>query len=312
MPPLARWLLRRPAQIVLVLWGAATLAFLGMRLVPGDPARAIAGGVQASATPAVLDAIRAQYGLDRPLPVQYAIFLGRLLRGDLGRSYQLNQGVGGVITEQLGATVALALGAMALGLTLATALALLTAGRPSTRALARAFEFCSISTPGFWIGTLLLAAFSFHLHWFPVLGEDGVAGLVLPWLTLGLSIAGVLSQVTREGVERALEQPFTLTARSRGATENRVRLRHALRHAALPVLTLSGWALGELLGGVVVVETVFARQGIGQVVVSAVQGRDLPVVTGVVVLAAATFALINTGIDLLYRVVDPRMRQVAL
>ncbi|RCG21018.1 ABC transporter permease [Sphaerisporangium album] len=312
MPPLARWLLRRSAQIALVLWGAATLAFLGMRLVPGDPARAIAGGVQASATPAVLDAIRAQYGLDRPLPVQYAIFLGRLLRGDLGRSYQLNQAVGSVITEQLGATVALAIGAMVLGLTLATVLGLLTAGRPRARALARAFEFCSISTPGFWIGTLLLGAFSFHLHWFPVLGEDGLAGLVLPWLTLTLSIAGVLSQVTREGVEHALEQPFALTARSRGATENRVRLRHALRHAALPVLTLSGWALGELLGGVVVVETVFARQGIGQVVVSAVQGRDLPVVTGVVLLAAVTFALINTGLDLLYRLVDPRMRQVAL
>ncbi|WP_424533258.1 ABC transporter permease [Sphaerisporangium viridialbum] len=312
MPPLARWLLRRLAQIVFVLWGAATLAFAGMRLVPGDPARVIAGGVQATATPAVLDAIRAQYGLDQPLVVQYAIFAGRLLRADLGRSYQLNQAVGGVILDQLGATAALAGGAMVLGFALAVTLAVLTAGRPRTRAVSRVFEFCSISTPNFWIGTLLLIAFSFHLRWFPVLGDDGLPALVLPWLTLTLSIAGVLSQVTREGVEHALEQPFALTARSRGATENRIRLRHALRHAALPVLTLSGWALGELLGGVVVVETVFARQGIGQVVVSAVQGRDFPVVTGVVVLAAAAFSLINMGLDLLYRVVDPRMRQVAL
>ncbi|MFG1879086.1 ABC transporter permease [Sphaerisporangium sp. NPDC049003] len=279
MPPPARWLLRRLAQTVFVLWGAATLAFAGMRLVPGDPARVIAGGVQATATPAVLDAIRAQYGLDRPLLVQYAIFAGRLLRADLGRSYQLNEAVGSVIMEQLGATAALAAGAMVFGFALAVTLAVLTAGRPRTRAVSRVFEFCSISTPNFWIGTLLLIAFSFHLRWFPVLG-DGLPALVLPWLTLTLSIAGVLSQVTREGVEHALEQPFALTARSRGATENRVRLRHALRHAALPVLTLSGRALGELLGGVVVVETVFARQGIGQVVVSAVQGRDFPVVTG--------------------------------
>ncbi|SNT58713.1 peptide/nickel transport system permease protein [Streptosporangium subroseum] len=312
MPPLARWLARRLTLTLFVLWGAATLAFAAMRLVPGDPARIIAGGVQANATPEVLEAIRTQYGLAEPVPVQYVIFLGRLVRADLGDSYQLGRAVSGVILEQLGATVALAAGAAVLGFTLALTLALLTAGRPRARALSRALEFCALSTPGFWIGILLLTAFSFRLHWFPVLGNDGVRALVLPWITLALSIAGVLAQVTREGLERALEQPFALTARSRGATENRIRLRHALRHAALPVLTLSGWALGELLAGVVVVETVFARQGLGQVIVSAVNGRDFPVVTGVVVLAALTFSLINTGLDLLYRAVDPRMRQVAL
>ncbi|MEZ0073280.1 ABC transporter permease [Planotetraspora sp. GP83] len=312
VPPLARWLSRRLALTLVVLWGAATLAFIGMRLVPGDPARVIAGGVQAHATPEVLDAIRERYGLREPIVVQYAVFLGRLARADLGESYQLNQSVGGVVLEQLGATAALAAGAALLGFALALTLALLTAGRPRARALSRAVEFCAISTPNFWIGILLLTAFSFHLRWFPVLGDDGVAALVLPWVALALPIAGVLSQVTREGLERALDQPFALTARSRGAAENRIRLRHALRHAALPVLTLSGWALGELLAGVVVVETVFARQGVGQVVVAAVNGRDFPVVTGVVVLAALWFSLINTGLDLLYRVVDPRMRQVAL
>ncbi|MER7133455.1 ABC transporter permease [Streptosporangium saharense] len=312
MPPLARWLARRFALTLFVLWGTATLAFAGMRLVPGDPAHVIAGGVQANATPEVLETIRARYGLHDPLPVQYAIFIGRLLRADLGESYQLNQPVSTVVLEQLGATVSLAAGAAVLGFTLALVLALLTAGRPRAGALTRVLEFCAISTPNFWIGILLLGAFSFSLNWFPVLGEDGPRALVLPWITLALPIAGVLAQITREGLERALRQPFTLTARSRGATENRIRLRHALRHAALPVLTLSGWALGELLAGVVVVETVFARQGLGQVVVSAVDGRDFPVVTGVVVLAALTFSVINTGLDLLYRVVDPRVRQAAL
>ncbi|WP_239103832.1 ABC transporter permease [Microbispora corallina] len=308
MPSLARRLLRRLALTLVAVWGAATLAFAGMRLVPGDPARVIAGGVQANATPEVLDAIRDQYGLREPVLVQYGVFAGRLLRGDLGGSYQLNQPVSGVILDQLGPTVALAAGAAALGFTLAVAVALVTAGRPHGRAVSRALEFGSISTPNFWIGVLLLAVFSFRLHWFPVIGDGGLRSLVLPSVALALPIAGVLAQVTREGLERALDQPFAVTARARGATENRIRLRHALRHAALPVLTLSGWALGELLAGAVVVETVFARQGLGHVVVAAVRGRDFPVVTGVVVLSALTFSLINIVLDLLYRLVDPRMR----
>jgi peptide/nickel transport system permease protein len=309
--PLAIRLARRLALTLFVLWGAATLAFAGMRLVPGDPARIIAGGVQANATPEVLDAIRDQYGLREPVGVQYVLFLGRLLRADLGGSYQLGRPVSSVIGEQLGSTLSLATGAAVLGFCLAVALALLTAGRPRARAISRVLEFCSISTPNFWIGILLLAAFSFRLRWFPVLGDEGAAALVLPCAALALPIAGVLAQVTREGLERALDQPFALTARSRGATENRIRARHALRHAALPVLTLSGWVLGELLAGTVVVETVFARQGLGHVVVAAVRGRDFPVVTGVVVLSALTFSLINIGLDLLYGLVDPRVREAA-
>ncbi|WP_310740515.1 ABC transporter permease [Microbispora sp. H10885] len=311
MPPLARRLTRRLALTLFVLWGAATFAFAGMRLVPGDPARVIAGGVQANATPQVLDAIRAEYGLQEPTVVQYALFLGRLLRADLGGSYQLGRPVSQVIGEQIGATLALAAGAAALGFGLAVALATLTADRPRLRALSRAAEFCSISTPNFWIGILLLAAFSFHLGWFPVIGDDGPAALVLPCAALALPIAGVLAQVTREGLERALDQPFALTARARGATEHRIRVRHALRHAALPVLTLSGWVLGELLAGTVVVETVFARQGLGHVVVAAVRGRDFPVVTGVVVLSALTFSLINIVVDLLYGLADPRIGAAA-
>ncbi|MEU6432058.1 ABC transporter permease [Microbispora sp. NPDC046973] len=309
MAPLARRLTRRLVLTLFVLWGAATLAFAGMRLVPGDPARIIAGGVQANATPEVLDAIRDQYGLREPVAVQYALFLGRLLRADLGGSYQLGRPVSRVIGEQIGPTLSLAAGAALLGFCLAVALALMTAGRPRVRAISRTLEFCSISTPNFWIGILLLAGFSFHLRWFPVLGDAGAAALVLPCAALALPIAGVLAQVTREGLERALDQPFALTARSRGATEHRIRVRHALRHAALPVLTLSGWVLGELLAGTVVVETVFARQGLGHVVVAAVRGRDFPVVTGVVVLSALTFSLINTGLDLLYGLVDPRIRE---
>ncbi|MFL1428561.1 MULTISPECIES: ABC transporter permease [unclassified Nocardiopsis] len=309
MPAPARWLARRLLASLLVVWGTATLAFAGMALIPGDPARAIAGGVQATASPQVLDAVREAYGLDNPWWVRYTAFLGRLVRGDLGYSYQLDRPVAEVVGEQFGASAALALGGAALGLGLAVGLALLTAGRPRLRALAHAFEFVSISTPSFWIGVLLLAAFAFGLGWFPVLGGNGLAALVLPWATLGLSIAGLLAQVTREGLERALDQPFALTVLARGASGNRLRLRHALRHACLPVLTLSGWVLGNLMGGVVVVEAVFARQGVGRVLVSAVNGRDLPVVIGVAILGAVVFSLIGIVLDLVYRVVDPRLRE---
>lgn len=308
-----RWWSGRVGLGVLVVWGAATLSFVGLHLLKGDPARIIAGGGGAvsGSSPQILAQINEQYGFHQPLLVQYGRFLGRLVRGDLGMSYQLNQPVTSVIVDQLWSTVALALGAAVLGFGLALALAIGTAGRPRARALFSNVELVLVSTPGFWVGILLLTAFSFRLQWFPVFGNDGIGSLVLPWLTLALPIAGTLALVMRDGLERALDQPFAITVRARGATATRLRLRHALRHALLPVLTLSGWTLGTLLGGVVVVETVFARAGIGQVAVTAVNGRDLPVVTGVVLIATLTFVVINTGLDALYRVVDPRLRGVA-
>ncbi|MFD2415458.1 ABC transporter permease [Amycolatopsis pigmentata] len=312
LPPSARWWLRRLMLGIFVIWGAATLAFIGLHLLHGDPARVIAGGggMISGSSVRLLAQINREYGFDQPLPVQYGRFLGHLLHGQLGTSYQLNQPVSSVIFTQLWSTVSVALGAAVLGFALALVLALSSAGRPKTRALLSTLELVAVSTPSFWVGILLLAAFSFRLQWFPVLGNEGARSLVLPWVTLALPIAGTLALVMRDGLERALDQPFATTVRARGATSARLKLRHALRHALLPVLTLSGWTLGSLLGGVVVVETVFARAGIGQVAVTAVNGRDLPVVTGVVLLATVAFVVINTGVDVLYRFVDPRLRTV--
>jgi peptide/nickel transport system permease protein len=311
MSPLARWLLRRLLLAVGVLWGAATLTFVALHLLPGNPARLIAGA-QAETTPAVIAHISAQYGFGRPEIVQYWIFIAGLARGRLGMSDQLGQSVASAIGGQLWATTSLALGAAAGGLGLALVLALSTAGRPWARAVTSTFQLICVSMPSFWVGILLLTVFSFRLHVFPVLGNAGIGSLVLPWITLALPIAGVLGLVMSEGLERALEQPFALTVLARGVTQRRLRMRHALRHALLPVLTLSGWALSQLLGGVVVVETVFARQGIGELMVNAVSGRDFPVVTGVVLLTAVVLITINIGLDLLYRVVDPRLRAVPL
>jgi peptide/nickel transport system permease protein len=307
--PLARWLLRRMLLGIVVLWGAATLAFVALHSLPGDPARIIAGP-ENETSGAVIAGIRAQYGLGRPVLTQYAIFMAGLVRGHLGRSYQLGAPVATLIGSQLWSTVSLALGAAAGGFLLALLLALGTAGRPRLRGAASVCELVWVSTPSFWVGMLLLTAFSFRLHLFPVIGNGGVRSLVLPWITLALPVAGVLGQVLRDGLEHALEQPFALTVLARGASQRRLRFRHALRHALLPVLTLSGWSLSQLLGGVVVVETVFARQGIGELVVNAVGGRDLPVVIGVVLLTALTLVVINLLVDLLYRLVDPRLRSV--
>ncbi|RMI31171.1 ABC transporter permease [Nocardia stercoris] len=310
-PGSLRWLAGRILQAVVVVWGVATAAFIGLHLIPGDPARAIAGGVAARTSPQVLAEIRAEYGFDRPILVQYTGFLKRLAGGDLGTSYQQHRPVLSAVAERLWPTVEVAIGGLASGLALALTTALLTSGRRRPRAVARTTEFLLMSVPTFALGIGLLALFSFHWHLFPVIGDNGIRGLVLPWVTLALATAAMLSQVARDGIEQALAQPFTLTARARGAGELRVRIRHALRHTAAPVLTLSGWMLGNLLGGVVVVENVFARPGLGQLLVDAVRARDYPVVTGVVVLTAAVFSLIGIALDVTYRVIDPRIREVA-
>ncbi|MCK9902506.1 ABC transporter permease [Parafrankia colletiae] len=309
MTSTARWLARRLALSVLVVVGAATVAFGALQVVPGDPVHVMMGG--AAPSPEVYQQTRHELGYDRPLPVRYGRFLGQLLRGDLGRSYQLHRPVAEVIGSQLWPTVQLALAGFGLAFVVAAALAVATAGRRSGwRRLSSAAELVMISTPGFWVGVLLLTAFSFRLQLFPVAGGDSLDGLVLPAVTLALGLIGVFAQVMREGLERALEQPFVLSARARGSGETAVRLRHALRHALIPMVTLAGWIVGTLLGGAVLVETIFSREGLGRITATAIAGRDLPLVTGVAVVAATIFTLLNIAVDLLYRVIDPRMKEV--
>lgn len=306
--PTARWLLRRLGLAVFVVFGAATAAFSALHLTPGDPARAVIGLTVPS--PEVLDQVRHDLGLDRPIAVQYGSFLTGLVRGDLGRSYQLQQPVSRLIAEQLPATVELAFTAFTLALLAALALATATAGRrPALRRISSTVELVLASSPAFWVGVLLLTVFSFRLNLLPAAGGTGVRGQVLPALTLALSMVGVFTQVLREGMERALVEPFVLTSLARGTGQTMVRFRHVLRHALVPLVTLSGWTVGTLLGGAVVVETVFSRPGIGRIMATAIERRDFPVVTGVVVVSAVLFTVINLVVDWLYRVVDPRVEE---
>ncbi|MFC9475893.1 ABC transporter permease [Nocardia sp. NPDC056952] len=290
-----------------VLWGATTLSFLGVRLAPGDTVDVLLGEQQR--TPEVEAAIRAEWGLDSPAVVQYARYLWNVAHGDFGRSYVLQRPVSEVIGSQAGPTLALTGAALVVALVFAVVVATSTAQRRRSRAIANAVELALVSTPSFWLGIVLLSVFSFQLKIFPVAANKGLPALVLPALALGLSLGAVISQVLRDGLERALDEPFAVTVRSWSVSESVLRLRHGLRHAALPAVTLTGWLVGGLLGGAVIIEEVFGRPGLGRVTVDAVLAQDLPVVLAVAILSAFVYVVISTLVDLLYLWLDPRLRR---
>lgn len=292
-----------------VLWGAATLTFIAINVTAGDTALAIVGGPDAMPTAEVLAQVRKEYGLDDPLLTQYGHYIGRLAQGDLGESYRLRIPVLKAVTQQLGATVQLALSAGVLSIVLSVLIALLTARRaPWIRSIVSGTELTITSAPSFVIGILLLLVFSFYFHWFPASGSQGWRALVLPTVALALPVVGVLTQVLRQELEDVLEQPFILTARARGMSDAGVRLRHALRHALVPLVTLSGFVFASLLGGAVVVEMLFARQGVGRLMLDAANTKDVPIVLGITLLAAFIYVIVNIVVDVLYSRIDPRVR----
>ena len=290
-----------------MLWAVASLTFFAIHLVPGDPAQAILGGPGSQASQEALDQVRADYGLDQPLAVQYVAMLGRLLTGDLGDSYDLKTPVASLIGSQLPGTLALAALALVVAWVLAVGLALwsTSAGRVG-RAIAGGLELTAAALPHFWLATVLIAVFSTSLGWLPPVSNDAPSGLVLPVITLAVPLAGFLAQVMREQMLEALEQPFAVSAAARGETVAGVRLRHALRHAALPAINLSGWAVGYLISGAVVVETIFARPGLGRTLLRATELRDVPVVVGVVLMVALVYVLMTIATDVVSRLADPR------
>lgn len=302
-----RWLAGRLAAALLVVWGAVTLAFLVLHLVPGDPVDVMLGP-QSAVGEDVRARIRADLGLDQPVLQQYLTHLARLATGDLGTSYRLQRPVFAVVTEQLPATVELGAAALGLAILLAVVVALLARGRLA-RGVAEALELLAISSPGFWTGLLLLTVFSFQLRWFPVSGGKGIAALVLPTVTLALPIAAILSQLLRHGLDQARRQPFTTSVLARGVGPGRLLGRHLARHASLPVVTLTAYVGGSLLGGTVIVEQLFGRRGVGRVTLEAITNRDIPVVMALVVLAAVVFVVVNLVVDLLYPLLDPRLRE---
>lgn len=300
-------MLVRLAASFAVLWGAVTATFVLLQVMPGSTADVLLA--RSSVTPAIRARLVAEYGLDDPLPVQYLTYLGRIARGEFGESYVLRRPVWDEIAAQLPDTLLLVATTLLVTVVVSVLAGLLSVNRRAwVRSLFAAAESLVVALPPFWLGLLLLTVFSFTLHWFPAIGSSSPAGLVLPTVALAAGPAAVVAGVLREGLLRAMEEPFVVTARARGIGEAALRLRHVLRHALLPVTTLLGWIAGSLIGGAVIIEIVFSRQGIGRLALSAVANKDMPVVVAVVLVTAVAFVLLTITVDILTWVIDPRTR----
>lgn len=306
---LLRVVLRRLAGALVVLWAAVTVTFVGLRAMPGSVEDVVLG-VHAN-DPGLREQVRDALGLDRPVLVQYLDFLAGLARGDLGRSYVQRTDVADLIGSQIGPTVQLAVAALLIAGVTAWLVAVLTADRPpASLRLLSAVEMLAICVPTFWAGSLLLLLLSYRWGWFPAAGAGSPSALVLPALTLALPIGGILGQFLREEVARRQHDPFVLSARARGISPLRLRTVHLVPHAAVASLTLAGNMLGALIGGAVVVETVFGRPGLGRTALTAVQGKDMPVLLAVVLIVAAAYVLVSAVVDTAAVLIDPRLREV--
>ncbi len=297
---------------IFVLWGAATVTFFVQAVLPGNRAVLIlneeTGRQQATYSASQLSPVNHQYGFDKSILSQYFDYIANLAHGNLGQSYTQHASVLSLIGNQVGDTLELVITALVFAWILALFLILLTAKRNRfTSGLGSALEIIFAGVPYYWLGAIMLVVFAIDLKWFPVAGNTSLSGLVLPGLTLGIPLAGFLGQVTRDEFEKVLDQPFITSARARGMGDLEVRWRHALRHAVLPAITLSGWALGALLSGDVLVETIYARPGVGNMIVTAAQSRDIPLVSGIVLLIAAIYVVANILVDIAYTIVDPRI-----
>jgi peptide/nickel transport system permease protein len=302
-----RYVLHRLLLAVPTVFGVITLVFLLIHLIPGDPVEVMLGETARAADKVRL---RHQLGLDQPLPVQYAHYLRRLVRGDLGRSLHSGRPVRRMIVARYPATLELSGAALLVALLIAVPLGVLAAARPRSLfdALGRGVAVLGTSMPNFWLGPLLILVFAIGLEWTPVSGRDGLAHLVLPAVTLGLGMAAVLTRMLRATLLERLSEDYIRTARAKGASERRVLLQHALRNAALPVVTVLGLQAGALLAGAIITETIFAWPGIGRLTLLAIQTRDYPLVQGCMLVIALSYVAVNLATDLLYGVIDPRLR----
>jgi peptide/nickel transport system permease protein len=308
---MGRYVLRRLAQAVVVLWAAYTATFLILDALPGDPVTAMASaGMDGGAVdPAELAAIRAEYGYDDPMLVRYLTHLGDAVTGDLGNSVATGRPVVQTLGDALPSTLQLTTAALVLAVVLGGGLALVAtySRRRWLRQLLLSLPGLGVSVPTFWVGLVLVQFLSFQLRWFPAFGNDGASSLVLPAVTLAIPTGALVAQVLAKSLLTTLDEPYVQTARAKGAGRARIHLAHALRNASLPALTVVGLLAGQLLANSVVIETVFSRDGLGRVTASAVGSQDLPLVQGVVVLGALVFVLVNLVVDLVYPLLDRRI-----
>jgi len=304
------YIIRRFFMVIPILIGAATIVFALMFIVPGDPARLLMGQHGDEKT---LASIRHELGLDRPIYVQYGKFIGRLARGNLGVSYRQRRPVAEIIRERFPATAKLAVASMVIAVIFGMAAGIIAAVYRNTVLdwLVMIFSLTGISMPVFWLGMMLILVFAAGLGWLPV-GGYGRSGdlrhIILPALSLAAVSVGYIARMTRSSMLEVIGKDYIRTARAKGLTNSAVILRHALRNAFIPVITIIGINFASLLGGAVATETVFAWPGLGRATVDAIRVRDLPVVEGCVMFLAFVFVIANLLVDLSYAWLDPRIR----
>lgn len=298
-----------------VLLGVSLLTFSILHLIPGDPVQMLLGDMGGGTAAGDLSEVaynnlREELGLNDPLPVQYANYVANAVRGDLGRSFQTNRTVRDSIGEVLPYTVQLTVVGLGFAILLGGALGIIAALHHNTwiDRLTMMTSLAGLAMPSFWLGFVLIQIFAMRFQLLPSTGSDGIATLILPAATLGLVASGVVARLVRSTMLEVMRQEFVTTARAKGLAERVVILRHALRNALIPVVTVVGLQFGALLAGAVIVETVFARRGLGRLAVDAILRRDFPVVQGTILVAAVGYVVVNLIVDLSYAWLDPRIK----
>ena len=302
------YILQRLLRAIPVLLGVSVLVFSMLYFLPGDPATLMLS--ETSATSKAVDRLREELGLNDPLHVQYWRFLSSALRLDMGQSIQTNREVTEMIMEVFPSTLVLTLTATAMSVLIGVPLGIAAAVRPHSwiDKLSMGLAYIAVSMPIFWLGLMLILVFSVYLGLMPITGQEGTGRLFLPAFTLAFGASSIIARLVRSNLLDVMHQEFVTTARSKGLSEQRVVIGHALRNALIPTVTMVGLQFGSLLGGAVIVETVFARQGIGRMAVNAILRKDYPLVQATVLFAAAAYVLVNILVDVSYAWLDPRIK----
>ena len=297
---------KRILAMIPTILGISILVFLTVRFIPGDPAVLLAGQ---DATPEAIASLREQWGLDEPLPIQYFIYFKALLHGDLGISIRSGRPVLNEILQRFPATLQLAVFASVLALSIGLLLGIVSGTKPYSLydAISMSVSLIGVSMPAFWLGLMLMWLFSVELGWLPPVGIGGIEYLILPSITLSTFMISTIARQTRSSVMEVMRQEYIRTARSKGVPERVVVFKHALKNAMIPVVTVAGIQFGRMLGGAIIVETVFAYPGLGKLLIDSVFGSDYPVIQGCALIFAISFALTNLFVDILYAYLDPRI-----
>lgn len=301
-----RYIIRRLLLMLPVLIGVSMIVFSLVRLMPGDPAELLLGE---DYTQEAVQELRAEWGLDKPIYIQYLIFLKQLLRGDLGDSVRSGRPVTRELVERFKNTVQLAILAVILASVIGISAGVIAGTRPFSLidSLTMVGAVAGVSIPVFWLGLMLMYLFAVNLNWLPAVGIGGIKHLILPGITLSAFTMATIARQARSSMLEVMEQDYITTARSKGLTETRIIRRHAIKNAMIPIVTVLGVMVGHLLGGSIVTETVFAYPGMGKLLIDGIVGRDYPIVQGAILLYALSFSMINLIVDLTYVFFDPRI-----